>query len=139
MTRMRRVTVLGSTGSIGTQALDIVAANPERFQVAALSAGGANMQLLAQQAQRFAPDVVAIADESRADELRTALRDLGSSAEVFAGPDAAAHVASMPCDVVLNGITGAVGLMPTIAALRAGSTLALANKESLVKIGRAHV
>jgi 1-deoxy-D-xylulose-5-phosphate reductoisomerase len=131
---MRRVVVLGSTGSIGTQALDIVRANRGAFEVVALSAGGANPELLADQAREFGVAAVAIADESAADSLRAGL-DQG--VVLHAGPDAAAEVAEMGCDVVLNGITGAVGLAPTVAALNAGTTLALANKESLVIGGRA--
>ena len=104
----RDVVVLGSTGSIGTQALDLVRANAERFRVVALTAGGSDPSLFEAQVAEFAP----------------ALHGLGEQASI----DAAAH----PCDVVLNGITGAVGLRPTLAALDAGNTLALANKESLI-------
>ena len=107
MTR-RDVVVLGSTGSIGTQALDIVRANPDRFRVVALTAGGSNPALLEQQAAEFSP------------------------AYVGTGEAASVEAAGMDCDVVLNGITGAVGLRPTLAALDAGTTLALANKESLI-------
>ena len=104
----RDVVILGSTGSIGTQALDLVRANPDRFRVVGLTAGGAHPDLFEQQVAEFAP----------------AVHGLGEEASV----EAAAH----PCDVVLNGITGAVGLRPTLAALDAGTTLALANKESLI-------
>jgi 1-deoxy-D-xylulose-5-phosphate reductoisomerase len=104
----RDVVVLGSTGSIGTQALDLVRANPDRFRVVALTAGGGHRDLFAAQVEEFAP----------------AFADLGE--------DASVQAAGMECDVVLNGITGAVGLRPTLAALDAGSTLALANKESLI-------
>jgi 1-deoxy-D-xylulose-5-phosphate reductoisomerase len=107
----RDVVVLGSTGSIGTQALDLVRANPERFRVVGLTAGGSQPELFAQQVAEFAPAVSGMGEE--------------------ASVEAAAH----PCDVVLNGITGAVGLRPTLAALDAGSTLALANKESLIMGG----
>ena len=107
MTR-RDVVVLGSTGSIGTQALDIVRANPDRFRVVGLTAGGSDPELFAAQVAEFSP----------------AYHGLGEEAST----EAAAH----PCDVVLNGITGAVGLRPTVAALEAGNTLALANKESLI-------
>jgi 1-deoxy-D-xylulose-5-phosphate reductoisomerase len=105
---MRDVVVLGSTGSIGTQALDIVRANPDRFRVVGLTAGGSNLELF----------------ESQVDEFRPAYSGLGE--------DASTEAAGRPCDVVLNGITGAVGLRPTLAALDAGNTLALANKESLI-------
>ncbi|MCC2335294.1 1-deoxy-D-xylulose-5-phosphate reductoisomerase [Cellulomonas wangsupingiae] len=124
----RSVVVLGSTGSIGTQALDIVAAAPGRFTVAGLSAGGANLELLVAQARAHAVPVVAVADPAAGPTLRDAL----PGTRVLAGPDAAAELAATGADVVLNGITGSVGLLPTLAALRAGSTLALANKESLV-------
>jgi 1-deoxy-D-xylulose-5-phosphate reductoisomerase len=105
---MRDVVVLGSTGSIGTQALDLVRANPDRFRVVGLTAGGSN------------PDLF----ESQVAEFRPAFSGVGESASEEA--------ASLACDVVLNGITGAVGLRPTLAALDAGNTLALANKESLI-------
>src|SRR6478735_10672797 len=104
----RDVVILGSTGSIGTQALDVVRANPDRFRVVALTAGGANRDLFRAQVEEFAP----------------AFADLGEQAS--------SQAAAMECDVVLNGITGAVGLRPTLAALDAGNTLALANKESLI-------
>jgi 1-deoxy-D-xylulose-5-phosphate reductoisomerase len=109
---VRDVAILGSTGSIGTQALDLVRANPDRFRVVALTAGGSNPDLFERQVAEFAP----------------AFRGLGE--------DASAEAASRPCDVVLNGITGAVGLRPTLAALDAGNTLALANKESLIMGGQ---
>ncbi len=104
----RDLVILGSTGSIGTQALDLVRANPGKFRVVGLSAGGSNPELFAAQVAEFDP----------------AVHGLGEEASV--------EVAAHPCDVVLNGITGAVGLRPTLAALEAGSTLALANKESLI-------
>ena len=108
MSSRRDVVLLGSTGSIGTQALDIVRANPERFRVVALTAGGSHPDLFRAQVEEFAP----------------AFADLGE--------EASSQAAAMECDVVLNGITGAVGLRPTLAALDAGNTLALANKESLI-------
>ena len=111
LTAPRDVVVLGSTGSIGTQALDLVRANPDRFRVVALTAGGSNPDLFAQQVAEFRP----------------AFHGLGEEASVEA--------AGRPADVVLNGITGAVGLRPTLAALDAGTTLALANKESLIMGG----
>lgn len=108
---MRDIVILGSTGSIGTQALDLVRRNPDRFRVVGLTAGGSNPDLFEQQVKEFGP----------------AFAGLGEQASVDA--------AGQPCDVVLNGITGAVGLRPTLAALDAGSTLALANKESLIMGG----
>ncbi|GAB2459677.1 1-deoxy-D-xylulose-5-phosphate reductoisomerase [Xylanimonas ulmi] len=129
----RSVTILGSTGSIGTQAIDVVRRHPGRFRVEAISAGGADVGLLAGQAAELGVDAVAVADAARAADLRAALADAGArSVEVLAGPDAATELAGRGSDVVLNGVTGSVGLRPTLAALAAGSTLALANKESLV-------
>jgi 1-deoxy-D-xylulose-5-phosphate reductoisomerase len=104
----RDVVILGSTGSIGTQALDVVRANPDRFRVVGLTAGGSQEQLFEQQVAEFRPAYDGL------------------------GEDASTEAAGMPCDVVLNGITGAVGLRPTVAALESGNTLALANKESLI-------
>jgi 1-deoxy-D-xylulose-5-phosphate reductoisomerase len=141
MTR-RRVVVLGSTGSIGTQALDVIAANRDRFEVVALAAGGAQPGLLAQQAIEFDVPLVAVAKGSAAQDVQLALyaeaQRRGYSdgdhavPRLLIGVTAATEAAAIPCDVVLNGMTGAVGLEPTLAALEAGSTLALANKESLI-------
>ena len=135
--------ILGSTGSIGTQALDIVRRNPARFRVAALAAGGGNPGLLARQAREFGVAVVAVADPRQPRLSSRAMKEefsvtspAGSPAprlpEVLAGADAVCHLAAWPCDVVLNGVTGAAGLRATLAALDAGRTLALANKESLI-------
>jgi 1-deoxy-D-xylulose-5-phosphate reductoisomerase len=107
----RDVVVLGSTGSIGTQALDIVRANPDRFRVVGLTAGGGRAELFDAQVAEFGPSFSGV------------------------GAEASAEAAARPCDVVLNGITGAVGLSATLAALDAGNTLALANKESLIMGG----
>jgi 1-deoxy-D-xylulose-5-phosphate reductoisomerase len=136
--------VLGSTGSIGTQALDIVRRNPGRFRVVALAAAGGNPGLLARQAAEFGVPVVAVADSGAVAAVRAALTaefagrtgDFSDSSahgpELLVGPDAVSHLATLPCDVVLNGVTGAAGLHATLAALEAGRTLALANKESLI-------
>jgi 1-deoxy-D-xylulose-5-phosphate reductoisomerase len=135
------VVILGSTGSIGTQALDIVRRNPERFRVTALAAGGSNPALLARQAAEFGVSVVAVADESAVPAVRKALNeefaitmaaDSPRPPELLAGAEAVSHLATLPCDVVLNGVTGAAGLRATLAALDAGRMLALANKESLI-------
>ncbi|WP_146834926.1 1-deoxy-D-xylulose-5-phosphate reductoisomerase, partial [Cellulomonas hominis] len=138
----RTVVLLGSTGSIGTQAADVVARNPERFRVTGLSAGGADPAALARQAVALGAQTVAVADPDAAGavfaELVRASADAGlrqMGVEVLTGPDAAAQLAARGADVVLNGITGSVGLGPTLAALESGSTLALANKESLVAGG----
>jgi len=134
----RAVTLLGSTGSIGTQAVDVAQAAPDRFHITAISAGGGHLDLLARQAVELEVDTVAVARGSAAD-LADAIGAAASAAgrpayrpEVLVGSDAAATLAGRPTDVVLNGITGSIGLAPTLAALDAGSTLALANKESLI-------
>ena len=135
MTARRDVILLGSTGSIGTQALDVIVRNPERFRVVGLAAGGGNVALLAEQVAAFEVPVVAIADPAAAPALESALAaalPVGHRPEVLAGHGAATELAGRRCDVVLNGMTGAVGLEPTLAALRAGHSLALANKESLI-------
>ncbi|HEY5136925.1 MAG TPA: 1-deoxy-D-xylulose-5-phosphate reductoisomerase [Candidatus Nanopelagicales bacterium] len=132
---MRAVVVLGSTGSIGTQALDVVRRNRGRFRVSALAAGGGDVEALADQAAEFGVEVVAVADPTREGPLRAALASRDLSPKVLAGPDAASEAAALPTDVVLNGMTGSIGLRPTLAALAAGSRLALANKESLVAGG----
>ena len=138
----REVVILGSTGSIGTQALDIVRRNPGRFRVVALAAGGGQPDVLARQAAEFGVAAVAVANPAAASEVQDALRhylDRTSSVPAPArptsralGPDAVSEVAAWPCDVVLNGVTGAAGLQATLAALDAGRVLALANKESLI-------
>ena len=109
--------------------------NDDDFTVVALAAGGADVAALASQAAEFNVTAVAIADPSREVALREALTAYGSPARVYVGPDAAVEVAALPGDVVLNGMTGSIGLGPTLAALKAGSVLALANKESLVAGG----
>ncbi|OII62507.1 1-deoxy-D-xylulose-5-phosphate reductoisomerase [Streptomyces sp. CC77] len=131
----RDIVVLGSTGSIGTQAVDLVLRNPDRFRVTALSAAGGRAGLLAEQAHRLKVRTVAVAREDAVPALREALaRAYGTEPqpEILAGPDAAAQLAASECHTVLNGITGSIGLAPTLAALEAGRTLALANKESLI-------
>jgi 1-deoxy-D-xylulose-5-phosphate reductoisomerase len=133
----RGVLLLGSTGSIGTQALDVVRANPDRFRVTGLAAGGttvAGVALLAAQVAEFGVPRVAVADADAAKQLRDRLG--AAPTEVLGGPDAVTElIQSTPSDVVLNGITGSRGLRPTLAALATGATLALANKESLVAGG----
>jgi len=138
----RRIVILGSTGSIGTQALDIAARNPERFDIVGLSAGGSDVALLARQALDFGVEVIAVAKASAVSDLQLALyaeaQQRGFSTgnfelpKILAGPDSASELAGWPCDVVLNGIAGAAGLVPTLEALRADRVLALANKESLI-------
>lgn len=135
----RDIVILGSTGSIGTQGLDIAARNPDRFRVVGLAAGGSNVELLARQAVRFEVPHVGVADEAAAARLEEAIATVsreagrpGRAPTITAGPQASTAIAGLACDVVLNGITGSIGLRPTLAALGAGSTLALANKESLI-------
>ncbi len=132
----RDIVILGSTGSIGTQAVDVVLKNPGRFRVTALAASGGRVDLLAEQARLLRVGTVAVARTEAVPDLRTALRAAYGSKEplpeVLAGPDAATELAGSPCHTVLNGITGSIGLAPTLAALEAGRVLALANKESLI-------
>ncbi|WP_052852086.1 1-deoxy-D-xylulose-5-phosphate reductoisomerase [Streptomyces avicenniae] len=132
----REVVILGSTGSIGTQAVDVVTRHPGRFTVTGLSAAGGRLALLAEQAHRLRVRTVAVARAELAAPLREALRALHGDGEplpeILAGPGAAAELAARPCHTVLNGITGSIGLAPTLAALEAGHVLALANKESLI-------
>lgn len=145
MTAVREIVLLGSTGSIGTQAIDIVRRNPDRFRVVALGAGGGNVDLLARQALELAVDVVGVARSSVVQDLQLAFYAEASRRgfatgdfrvpRIVAGPEAMTELAQVPCDVVLNGVVGSLGLAPTLAALRAGHTLALANKESLVAGG----
>jgi 1-deoxy-D-xylulose-5-phosphate reductoisomerase len=129
---MRAISILGSTGSIGTQALDVVRRNPDRFRVAALSAAGTNQDLLAGQIREFLPPIVAIAEEEAASDLKVKLGAI-KGVELLVGPESAVTVArDIEADMVLNALVGSAGLAPTLAALQSGKTLALANKESLV-------
>jgi 1-deoxy-D-xylulose-5-phosphate reductoisomerase len=134
----RRIVLLGSTGSIGTQAIDVVDGAPHLFEVVALSAGGGNLELLARQAVHTGASAVGIAagdPRQLQDLISEAARLAGRQdyrPEIIAGPDASARIAAIEADVVLNGITGSIGLAPTLAALKSGATLALANKESLI-------
>jgi 1-deoxy-D-xylulose-5-phosphate reductoisomerase len=140
----RDIVLLGSTGSIGTQALDVVRRAPDRFRVVGLAAGGGNLTLLAEQAVEFGVGAVAVARADAAADLELALRAATARSRepaapvprILAGPDAVVELAGTPCDVVLNAVVGALGLRATLATLDAGSTLALANKESLVAGGR---
>ena len=122
--------VLGSTGSIGTQALDIARDNPEMFRIASLGASS-SVETLARQAQEFRPDAVALADESGASELAELLP---AGVELLTGPEANAE-AALAAETVINGIVGFDGLPVTLAALESGRRLALANKESLIAAG----
>jgi 1-deoxy-D-xylulose-5-phosphate reductoisomerase len=131
----RDVVILGSTGSVGTQAVDVVLRNPDRFRVVAVSAAGGRVALLAEQAHLLGVHTVAVADEAAVGPLREALGALYGTKplpEILAGPQAAGQAATLECHSVLNGITGSIGLRPTLAALEAGRVLILANKESLI-------
>ena len=144
---MRSVIVLGSTGSIGTQTLEIIRDSKSEFKVVGISAGGSNPSLLAEQALEFQVEYVAIANATAAQDVQLAIYAQAKKAgysegnftlpKMLIGPQAAAELAAVSVDVIVNGITGAVGLLPTVAALNAGSVLALANKESLVIGGKA--
>ncbi|WBB81888.1 1-deoxy-D-xylulose-5-phosphate reductoisomerase [Micromonospora sp. WMMD882] len=145
MTSPRELVLLGSTGSVGTQAIDIVRRDPDRFRVVALGAGGGNVELLAAQALELGVEAVGVAKASAAQDLQLAFYAEASRRgyatgdfripKIVAGPDAMTELAAWPADIVLNGVVGSLGLAPTLAALRAGRTLALANKESLVAGG----
>jgi 1-deoxy-D-xylulose-5-phosphate reductoisomerase len=126
---MRDIVILGSTGSIGVQALEVIAANPTQFRVVGLSAGSNNIERLIEQVKKFEVPIVGTTADGKA--LRGALPGV----EVIDGADSAKSIAALSCDVVLNGITGSIGLGPTLAALEVGNKVALANKESLVAGG----
>jgi 1-deoxy-D-xylulose-5-phosphate reductoisomerase len=137
--------LLGSTGSVGTQAIDVARHDPDRFRIVGLAAGGERPELLAAQAIELGVEVVGIAKGSALEDLQLALfaeaqrrgfsRGDYALPKLIAGPDAAEQVAAWPCDLVINGMTGSIGLAPTLAALDAGRSLALANKESLIAGG----
>jgi 1-deoxy-D-xylulose-5-phosphate reductoisomerase len=126
---MRDVVILGSTGSIGVQALEVIASNPDLFNVVAISSAGSNPELVIAQAKQF--KVAYVGAVNNADVMREALPGV----TIIDGINASTEIAAINCDVVVNGITGSIGLGPTLAALDAGNTLALANKESLVAAG----
>ncbi|MGC9527949.1 MAG: 1-deoxy-D-xylulose-5-phosphate reductoisomerase [Limnospira sp.] len=132
---MKAITLLGSTGSIGTQTLDIVAHHPDRFRVVGL-ATRSNVALLAEQVRQFRPEIVAICDEAKLPELREAIADLDPQPVVLAGESGVAEVARYgDSEAVVTGIVGCAGLLPTIAAIEAGKDIALANKETLIAGG----
>ncbi len=145
MSSSREVTVLGSTGSIGRQAIAVARQNPERLRITGLAAGGGDVGLLAEQALSLGVRTVAVARATAAQDLQLAFYAAASQRgwakgeyalpEILAGPRAAEELAARPADVVLNGITGSIGLRPTLSALAAGRTVALANKESLIAGG----
>src|SRR3954464_4139682 len=141
----REVTVLGSTGSIGRQAIEVAQQNPDRLRITALAAGGGDVARLAEQALTLGVRTVAVARATAAQDLQLAFYAAAQQRgwakgeyalpEILAGPRAAEELAARPADVVLNGIPGSIGLGPTLAGLNAGNTVALANKESLVAGG----
>lgn len=129
----KKIAILGSTGSIGTQTLDVVRNNPERFEVYAICAHR-NVNLLIEQAREFNPEVVCIADENLYPQLRDALADLDM--KVWAGMDSIVEMVTFPSiDIVVAAMVGYAGLRPTMAAIKAAKTIALANKETLVVAG----
>jgi 1-deoxy-D-xylulose-5-phosphate reductoisomerase len=128
----KQVTVLGSTGSVGEQTLSVAAQFPERFRVVALAAGR-NLEKLSAQVLRFAPALVSVSDPSCAEELRARIRGLPT--RVVTGDEGLLAVATHPADLVVAALVGAVGLEPTLAAIRAGRNIALANKEVMVMAG----
>jgi 1-deoxy-D-xylulose-5-phosphate reductoisomerase len=139
MTSRRDVVLLGSTGSIGTQAIDVARHAPDRFRVVAIAAGGSDLALLADQAAELRVRSVGVSRADAADELRKRLDAVwpadAPSPTVVVGPDATTELAALGCDTVLNAVAGSQGLRATVAALQAGRVVALANKESLVAGG----
>jgi 1-deoxy-D-xylulose-5-phosphate reductoisomerase len=132
---VKAITLLGSTGSIGTQTLDIVAQYPEQFRIVGLTAGR-NVTLLAQQIRQFKPEIVAICDEDKLEELQSAIADLDPQPILLAGESGVVEVAQYgDAEAVVTGIVGCAGLLPTIAAIKAGKDIALANKETLIAGG----
>jgi len=132
---VKAITLLGSTGSIGTQTLDIVAEYPDRFRIVGLAAGS-NIPLLAAQIRQFKPEIVALRDESKREELLAAIADVTPQPILLTGADGVVEVARYgDSDVVVTGIVGCAGLLPTIAAIEAGKDIALANKETLIAGG----
>ena len=129
---MKNLIILGSTGSIGTQALDIVRANPDKYTVTALAAGS-NVELIEKQAREFKPQVVALFSKDAAADLKVRLAD--TNIKVLSGSDGVCETAAGNGDMVLNAIVGIAGLRPTLSAIDAGKTIALANKETLVTGG----
>jgi 1-deoxy-D-xylulose-5-phosphate reductoisomerase len=131
MKHMKKITILGSTGSIGRSTLDVIARNLDNYQVAALSAGK-NIELFEQQIRSFRPEIVAVADKKSADKLSKRVNGV----EILSGAEGINSVASYGnSDLVISAIVGSAGLLPTLGAIRAGKTIGLANKEALVMAG----
>jgi 1-deoxy-D-xylulose-5-phosphate reductoisomerase len=130
---MKKISLLGSTGSIGVNTLDVVERYPENFQVCALSAGS-NVELFAHQIRKFKPALAALFDSTKIDALKELVGDL--DVEIVSGPEGTVSAASLPeADLVVSGVVGSAGLLPALSALKAGKNLALANKETLVIAG----
>jgi len=129
---VKAITLIGSTGSIGTQTLDIVAQYPEQFRIVGLAAGS-NVELLASQVRQFRPSIVAISNESKLPELKSAIKDVEPQPTLLCGEAGVIEVAGYgEAETVVTGIVGCAGLLPTIAAIEAGKDIALANKETLI-------
>ncbi|MEO1447824.1 MAG: 1-deoxy-D-xylulose-5-phosphate reductoisomerase, partial [Cyanobacteria bacterium J06635_11] len=132
---MKAITLLGSTGSIGTQTLDIVSQHPDKFRLVGIAAGS-NATLLAEQVRQFKPEIVAICDESKLGELREAIASVDPQPTILAGEAGIVEVARYgDAEAVVTGIVGCAGLLPTLAAIEAGKDIALANKETLIAGG----
>ena len=132
---MKKISILGSTGSIGTQTLDIVSDHPDKFQVVGLATGN-NIQLLSEQIRQFRPQIVAINNESQLEDLKSLISDLDYTPIILAGKEGVIEVARYgDSESVVTGIVGCAGLLPTIAAITAGKDIALANKETLIAGG----
>lgn len=132
---MKAITLLGSTGSIGTQTLDIVAQYPDQFRIVGMAAGR-NIELLSQQIRQFRPEIVAIADPNQLADLKDAIADVDPQPQLLAGEAGVVEVAAYgDAESVVTGIVGCAGLLPTIAAIKAGKDIALANKETLIAGG----
>ncbi|PZV06637.1 MAG: 1-deoxy-D-xylulose-5-phosphate reductoisomerase [Leptolyngbya sp.] len=134
---MKAITLLGSTGSIGTQTLDILEHHPDQFRLVGIAAGN-NVELLAQQVRQFKPEIVAICNPDKLGELRDALAGMDPMPQILAGDDGIVEVARYgDAEAVVTGIVGCAGLLPTLAAIEAGKDIALANKETLIAGGPA--
>ena len=129
---MKAITILGSTGSIGTQTLDIVTHHPDKFRVVGLAAGS-NVALLAEQIRAFKPEIVALGNENKLQELKDALESSSHQPKILVGQSGICEVARYgDAQSVVTGIVGCAGLLPTVAAIEAGKDIALANKETLI-------
>lgn len=132
---MKNVAILGSTGSIGTQTIDVLRVNPDDFSLVAISAGS-NIGMLEEQIREFHPKLCAVWDEDKAKELRKAISDVTPTCKIVSGMDGLIELASIPeSDILITAVVGMIGITPTIAAIKAGKDIGLANKETLVTAG----